>query len=91
MLMNAGRDGGKRVLRARPKDQQQARRICRSCYNEAVKAEQAAIGKIPMRRTQRKITTVKKTKYTIRIVIPGGRLHRQEAVACIIFSCGRPA
>ena len=33
--------------RARPKDQQQARRICRSCYNEAVKAEQTASGPRP--------------------------------------------
>ena len=28
--------------RARPKDRQEARRICRSCYNEAVKAVQTA-------------------------------------------------
>jgi hypothetical protein len=33
--------------RARPKDQQQARRICRSCYNEAVKAEQTASVPLP--------------------------------------------
>jgi hypothetical protein len=33
--------------RARPKDQQEARRICRSCYNEAVKAEQTASVPLP--------------------------------------------
>jgi len=33
--------------RARPKDQQTARRICRSCYNEAVKAEQTASVPLP--------------------------------------------
>jgi hypothetical protein len=33
--------------RARPKDQQNARRICRSCYNEAVKAEQMASVPLP--------------------------------------------
>jgi hypothetical protein len=33
--------------RARPKDQQQARRICRSCFNEAVKAEQTASVPLP--------------------------------------------
>jgi hypothetical protein len=33
--------------RARPKDQQTARRICRSCYNEAVKAEQMASIPLP--------------------------------------------
>lgn len=33
--------------RARPKDQQQARRICRSCYNEAVNAEQTASVPLP--------------------------------------------
>jgi len=33
--------------RARPKDQQQARRICRSCYNEAVRAEQTASVPLP--------------------------------------------
>ena len=33
--------------RARPKDQQDARRICRSCYNEAVKAEQMASVPLP--------------------------------------------
>jgi len=33
--------------RARPKDQQQARRICRTCYNEAVKAEQTAAVPLP--------------------------------------------
>ncbi|WP_394698736.1 hypothetical protein [uncultured Methanoregula sp.] len=33
--------------RARPRDQQQARRICRSCYNEAVKAEQTASVPLP--------------------------------------------
>ena len=33
--------------RARPKDQQQARRICCSCYNEAVKAEQTASVPLP--------------------------------------------
>jgi len=33
--------------RARPKDQQQARRICRSCYNEVVKAEQTASVPLP--------------------------------------------
>ena len=33
--------------RARPKDRQEARRICRSCYNEAVKAEQMASVPLP--------------------------------------------
>jgi hypothetical protein len=33
--------------RARPKDQQQARRICRSCYDKAVKAEQTAAVPLP--------------------------------------------
>jgi len=33
--------------RARPKDQQQARRICRSCFNEAVNAEQTASVPLP--------------------------------------------
>ena len=33
--------------RARPKDQQQARWICRTCYNEAVKAEQTASVPLP--------------------------------------------
>jgi len=33
--------------RARPKDQQTARRICRTCYNEAVKAEQTASVPLP--------------------------------------------
>jgi hypothetical protein len=33
--------------RARPKDQQDARRVCRSCYNEAVKAEQMAAVPLP--------------------------------------------
>ncbi|PKL65135.1 MAG: hypothetical protein CVV32_05360 [Methanomicrobiales archaeon HGW-Methanomicrobiales-3] len=33
--------------RARPKDKQQARRICRSCYNEAVKDEQTASVPLP--------------------------------------------
>jgi hypothetical protein len=33
--------------RARPKDQQDARRVCRSCYNEAVKAEQMASVPLP--------------------------------------------
>ena len=33
--------------RARPKDKQDARRICRSCYNEAVKAEQIASVPLP--------------------------------------------
>jgi len=33
--------------RARPKEQQQARRICRTCYNEAVKAEQTASVPLP--------------------------------------------
>ena len=33
--------------RARPKDQQTARRICRSCYNEAVRAEQTASVPLP--------------------------------------------
>ena len=33
--------------RARPKDRQDARRICRSCYNEAVKAEQTAAVPLP--------------------------------------------
>jgi hypothetical protein len=33
--------------RSRPKDQQQARRICRTCYNEAVKAEQTASVPLP--------------------------------------------
>jgi len=33
--------------RARPKDQQDARRICRSCYNEAVKEEQTASVPLP--------------------------------------------
>jgi hypothetical protein len=32
----------KKERRARPKDQQDARRVCRSCYTEAVKAEQMA-------------------------------------------------
>jgi hypothetical protein len=33
--------------RARPKERQEARRICRSCYNEAVKAEQTASVPLP--------------------------------------------
>ena len=33
--------------RARPKDQQEARRICRSCFNEAMKAEQTASVPLP--------------------------------------------
>ena len=33
--------------RARPKDRQEARRICRSCFNEAVKAEQTASVPLP--------------------------------------------
>jgi len=33
--------------RARPRDQQEARRICRSCYNDAVKAEQMASVPLP--------------------------------------------
>lgn len=33
--------------RARPRDRQQARRICRSCYNVAVKAEQTASVPLP--------------------------------------------
>jgi hypothetical protein len=33
--------------RARPKDRQEARRICRSCYNEAVKAVQTASVPLP--------------------------------------------
>ena len=33
--------------RARPKDQQEAHRICRSCYDEAVKAEQTAAVPLP--------------------------------------------
>jgi len=33
--------------RARPRDHQEARRICRSCYNEAVKAEQTASVPLP--------------------------------------------
>jgi hypothetical protein len=33
--------------KARPKDQQDARRICRSCYNDAVKAEQVASVPLP--------------------------------------------
>ncbi len=33
--------------RARPRDQQEARRICRSCYNDAVKAEQTASVPLP--------------------------------------------
>ena len=33
--------------RARPKDQQQARWICRSCYNESVKAEQTGTVPVP--------------------------------------------
>lgn len=33
--------------RARPKDQQIARRVCRSCYNEAVRAEQMASVPLP--------------------------------------------
>jgi CRISPR/Cas system endoribonuclease Cas6 (RAMP superfamily) len=33
--------------RARPKDQQTARRICRSCYNETMKAEQRASVPLP--------------------------------------------
>ena len=33
--------------RARPKDQQDARRVCRSCYHEAVKAEQIASVPLP--------------------------------------------
>jgi hypothetical protein len=33
--------------RARPKDQQDARRVCRSCYNEAMKAEQMAAVPLP--------------------------------------------
>ena len=33
--------------RARPKDQQAARRVCRSCYNEAMKAEQMASVPLP--------------------------------------------
>jgi hypothetical protein len=33
--------------RARPKDRQEARRICRSCYKEAVKEEQMASVPLP--------------------------------------------
>ncbi|PKG31252.1 MAG: hypothetical protein CW742_14375, partial [Methanoregula sp.] len=33
--------------RARPRDQQEARRICRSCFNEAVKTEQTASVPLP--------------------------------------------
>jgi len=33
--------------RARPKDQQDARRVCRSCYKEQVKAEQEASVPLP--------------------------------------------
>jgi hypothetical protein len=33
--------------RARPKDKQEARRICRSCFNEAVKTEQTASVPLP--------------------------------------------
>ena len=33
--------------RARPKDKQEARRLCRSCYNAAVKAEQTASVPLP--------------------------------------------
>jgi len=33
--------------RARPKDRQEAQRICRSCFNEAVKAEQTASVPLP--------------------------------------------
>lgn len=33
--------------RARPRDQQEARRICRSCYDEVVKAEQTASVPLP--------------------------------------------
>ncbi|MDO8871475.1 MAG: hypothetical protein Q7V05_01930 [Methanoregula sp.] len=33
--------------RARSKDQQDARRVCRSCYNDAVKAEQMASVPLP--------------------------------------------
>lgn len=33
--------------RARPKDQQEARRICRQCFNEAMKAEQMASVPLP--------------------------------------------
>jgi len=33
--------------RARPKDKQDARRVCRSCYNDAVKAEQIASVPLP--------------------------------------------
>jgi len=33
--------------RARPKDQQVARRLCRSCYNETVKEEQTASVPLP--------------------------------------------
>jgi len=33
--------------RARPKDQQDARRVCRSCYKAAVKAEQEASVPLP--------------------------------------------
>jgi len=33
--------------RARPKDQQDARRVCRSCYNESAKAEQMAAVSLP--------------------------------------------
>jgi hypothetical protein len=33
--------------RARPKDQQDARRVCRSCYNKAVKEEQTASVPLP--------------------------------------------
>ena len=33
--------------RARPKDQQDARRVCRSCYNDAVKVEQMASVTLP--------------------------------------------
>jgi len=32
---------------ARPKDQQDARRLCRSCYNEAVKEEHTASVPLP--------------------------------------------
>ncbi|MDO9036131.1 MAG: hypothetical protein Q7U51_13150, partial [Methanoregula sp.] len=33
--------------RARPKDQQNARRVCRSCFNDAVKVEQMALVPLP--------------------------------------------
>jgi hypothetical protein len=55
--------------RARPKDQQQARRICRSCYNEAVKAEQTVSvplsGAVEISRCSRVTADIGKSAWSI--------------------------